>query len=726
MTNKYILYLLIGFSMLSSQALAQQDTVKILDLEEFKIQNSRLQNPITRLPSTHNLMIIGGRKSEVISLEGLATNLAEKTGRSIFAKIPSAFIYDMDGSGNQINLSVRGLDGHRSWEFNVRQNGVMINTDIYGYPASHYSMPMEAVEQIELVRGTAALQYGQQFGGMLNYVLKKPDAHRKFSLENISSVGSYGLLSNYTSVGGTIGKFSYQAYYQKRVSDGYRDGGKSESDAQHVEVSYQISDKLRAKAELSRSIFLYHIPGPLTDVQFEEDPMQATRTRNYYSPEIWVPAVTLEGKLAENTSFSLVGSGIFGQRSSVTFDALANVPDTIHSATSEYAARNVDIDNYHTRTVEGKILHEYTLGSVRNDLSFSFRYFNNSFDRRQRGKGTAGTDYDLSVTGDFPRDMNLRSESVAVSLENQFHLNERFSVSPGLRIEKGKSEMSGTISYKEDEQVPQEIEYDFITLGLNANFQVSPTNRIYGGISQANRPVIFQDIIPGSPLASISPDLTHSFGYNSEIGWEINPQEAMHLNATVFYTFIGNRIGNILVQQDGATLTQKSNIGDSGTAGLELLWDWEFITKDQFTLSFYTSSSWMRAKYLNGSVASPEGNTGITGNLVEAVPEWISRNGLTATHGPLQLVLQHQYVSESFADALNTEIPPASGTVGLVPSYNVWDLQGIYTYKNLTLRASFQNMFDKSYFTKRPQMYPGPGIWPSDGRSLVVSLGFRI
>jgi Fe(3+) dicitrate transport protein len=726
MKNKYLKCLLIGIGMLTTQAVAQQDTVKTLNLEEFKIQHPRIQNPIDRLPANHNLMIIGGRRSEVISLTGLATNLAEKTGRSLFAKIPSAFVYDMDGSGNQINLSVRGLDGHRSWEFNVRQDGVMINTDIYGYPASHYSMPMEAVERIEIVRGTAALQYGQQFGGMLNYVLKKPDADKTFSFENISSVGSFGLLSNYTSVGGTIGKFSYQAYYQKRHSDGYRQGAESESDAQHVEVSYQINSDFRAKAELSRSLFQYSIPGPLTDAQFEKDPTQATRTRNYYSPEIWVPAVTVEGKLASNTSFSLVSSGIFGNRSSVTFDALADVPDTISSATAEYAHRNVDIDNYHTRTIEGRILHGYNLGSLENDLSLSIRYFNNSFDRRQRGKGTTGSDYDLTVLGDFARNINLKSKSVAASLENQFHLSERFSISPGLRIEKGTSEMTGTISYKEDGQVPQGIEYNFVALGVNANFQFSPHNRVYGGISQANRPVLFQDIIPGSPLATISPDLTHSFGYNSEIGWEINPKDAMHLNATLFYTFIGDRIGNILVQQDGATLTQKSNIGDSGTAGLELLWDWEFLRKDRFTLSFYTSSSWMRAQYLNGSVAGSEGNIDITGNQVEAVPEWISRNGLTATYGLLQLVLQHQYVSKSFADALNTETPPPSGAVGLVPSYNVWDLQGIYQYKNLTMRASFQNIFDKSYFTKRPQMYPGSGIWPSDGRSLVVSLGFRI
>lgn len=493
-----------------------------------------------------------------------------------------------------------------------------------------------------------------------------------------------------------------------------------------MEISYQFNDRLKGKAELSRSIFLYQIPGPLTDAQFEQDPTQATRTRNYYSPEIWVPAVTLEGKLATNTSFSLVGSGVFGQRSSVTFDAFANVPDTINSSTSEYAARNVDNDNYHTRTVEARILHGYTLGSVKNDLSISVRYFNNSFDRRQRGKGTTGTDYDLTIIGEFPRDINLKSHSIAASLENQIHLNNQFSISPGIRIENGNSVMSGTIIYVEAEHVPQEIEYDFVTLGINANYQFSTSNRLYAGISQANRPVLFQDIIPGNPLTIINPNLTHSFGYNSELGWELSPKESMNLNTTLFYTFIGNRVGNILVEQDETSLIQKSNIGDSGTAGVELLWDWEFLKKDRFALSFYTSSSWMRARYLNGLVAGSEGNEEIIGNYVEAVPEWISRNGLTASYGSLQLALQHQFVSESFSDALNTKSPPPSGAVGLVPSYHIWDLQGIYTYENLTLRASFQNIFDNSYFTKRPQMYPGPGIWSSDGRSLVISLGFRI
>lgn len=705
---------------------AIQDTLRTIDLKEFQIQNLGQQNPIRPTPNIHNLQIIGGRKTEVINLSGLAVNLAEKTGRTLFAKVPGAFIYDMDGTGNQINVSVRGLDGHRSWEFNVRQNGVMINTDIYGYPASHYSMPMEAVERIELIRGTGALQYGQQFGGMLNYVLKSADPSKTFSLENITSIGSFGMLANFISIGGTKGKWSYYGYFQKRHSNGYREGAESQSDSEHIGINYKANKNLNLKAEVSRSTYLYRIPGPLNDLKFEENPTQATRTRNYYSPEIWIPAISMEGRLGKDTKFSLVGSGVFGQRSSVTFDAMADVPDAIHPETNDYFNRNVDIDNYHTRTVEGRVLHQYSLGNIKNNLSLSSRFFNNSFDRKQRGKGTTGSDYDLSISGKFPRDMNLKSKSISFALENQVLISQNFSLSPGVRIQQGSSELTGSISYLESSKVPVQIDYNFITLGINAEYKPSLTNRFYAGISQANRPVLFQDIIPGSPLYVISSNLEDSFGYNSEIGWESNPNEYLHFNATLFQTLIGNRIGNLLIEEEGQFLIQKSNIGDSKTSGLELLWDFEFYHSEKASFSIYTSSSWMNARYIRGFISNGSENVSIKGNHVEAAPDWISRNGINYSSQSLQVSLQHQFVSQSFSDALNTQIPPPSGAVGPVPSYHLWDLQGIYQLQNLTFRASLLNILNKSYFTKRPQMYPGPGIWPSDGRSLTISIGIKI
>ena len=133
-------------------------------LDEVTIKSIRKQRDISRMDSIQGTFIYSGKKNEVINLTTKDVAVTEKYGRQIFAKIPGVFVYDMDGTGNQLNISTRGLDPHRGWEFNIRKDGIMTNSDIYGYPASHYSMPLEAVDRIELVRGTGSLQYGAQFG----------------------------------------------------------------------------------------------------------------------------------------------------------------------------------------------------------------------------------------------------------------------------------------------------------------------------------------------------------------------------------------------------------------------------------------------------------------------------------------------------------------------------------------------------------------------------------
>mgnify|MGYP005811097277 CR=1 FL=1 len=720
----------VAFSILAlgafSPLTAQTDSLKIYELNEFRLSGFREQEVVVPLANTHKTFILGGRKSEVISLLSMPANLAEKTGRQIFAKIPSGLVYDMDGSGNQVNFAVRGLDAHRSWEFNVRQNGTIINTDIYGYPASHYSMPMEAVDRIELIRGTAALQYGQQFGGMLNYVLKGPDTTKVFSFENHSSVGSFGLFASYNAIGGKAGKFTYHAYYHKRVSEGYRDHAASNSDAQYVGLSYDFNRKLSLRGELSRSTYLYRIPGPLTDPQFAENPRQATRLRNYYTPEIFIPALTLNWVISPQTRLEWIASGAFGSRSSVTFDGFANVPDVVNPETHEFAPRNVDIDNYHSRTTEARVIHHYQMGRIRNNITGSIRYFNNIFDRRQRGKGTTGFDFDLSSSS-FARDITLHSQSISAALENQFFLNEKLSITPGLRYEYGHSDMTGRIDNIEADKVPRRIPYNFVTLGAHAAYQVNPHSRLYGGFSQANRPVLFQDLIPGDPLARINEDLEDSFGYNAELGWENSMDNRIKYNVTLFRVYIGNRIGNLLVEEDGQVLVAKSNIGNSLTDGIEVYFEMKLLESSNFVLSAYTSTSYINGRYISGQVRSGENNVDISGNKIEAVPTWISRNGLSGSFGTVTVLLQHQFVDDSFADAINTPSPPATGAVGLVPSYHVWDLNLSWSFlSRFTARAGVNNLMDKSYFTKRPQMYPGPGIWSSDGRGFVFSLNVKI
>lgn len=114
---------------------------RLVVLEGLTAEGTARPGSVSYAPEVLRGMVLAGTGNTIIQLRGAATNLAEKSGRQIFARVPGAFVYDMDGSGNQVNLSTRGLDPHRSWELNVRQDGVLLNSDLYGYPASHYSPP---------------------------------------------------------------------------------------------------------------------------------------------------------------------------------------------------------------------------------------------------------------------------------------------------------------------------------------------------------------------------------------------------------------------------------------------------------------------------------------------------------------------------------------------------------------------------------------------------------
>ena len=605
---------------------AQEDTIKVVDLEHIVVKGYRFNEVTTKLSDVHGTYIIGGRKSMVLPVQDLPANLAEKTGRQIFAKIPGAFIYDMDGSGNQVNFSTRGLDAHRSWEYNVRQNGVLLNSDIYGYPASHYSMPMEAVKSIEIVQGTAALQYGAEFGGMINYVTKSADTTKPVSFESINTVGSYGLFSSYNALGGKLGKFSYYTYYQRRVSDGYRTNARSDAQAQFANLRYDFSSKLNLQFEIGRSEYLYQIPGPLTDSMFYADPRQSTRSRNYFNPDIYVPSMTLNWQVSPATSVQWIVSGVFGARNSVEFEGFADKQDVIDPVTLQYKPRAVNIDNFNSKTSELRLLHQYDLGKMKSVVSAAVRYFNNDMHRRQQGKGTTGTDYDLTITGDWGRDLYYKSNSMAISVENMIYINSQWSVSPGFRYEGGGTDMTGYIAYLDEGEVPNHIDHNIPAFGINTKYVINEGTQVYAGISQAYRPVLFKDIIPTSSLERADKDLEDAFGYNSEIGISGHKADWLKYEVTLFHMVYRNKLGNTVQTEDGVDYIYKTNIGDSETNGIELFAEAIPVQEKNIYVSLYTATSLMKAVYTDAAIAVNGENTDISGNEVESVPRWISRN----------------------------------------------------------------------------------------------------
>ncbi len=697
----------------------QNDTTKTYKLSPVTVEAERFVRDIQRVSPIEGTYIFSGIKNEVISLKEKDITTAEKYGREIFAKVPGAFIYDMDGTGNQINVSTRGLDPHRGWEFNIRKDGILTNSDMYGYPASHYNIPIEAVDKIELIRGVGALQYGAQFGGLLNYISKQPDTTRNLAFESINSVGSYGLLSVYAAASGKFGDFRYSIWGARKWNEGYRQNGNSDYDAENITLFYDGITDFTLKVEYTRSYFLVHLPGQLNDSMFHYNPCMSTRSRNYYSPIINIPSLSANWKLDKNTRIQATISYLFGDRNSVMYDRLANISDTIVPTTLQYNNRQVDIDNFSSVTAELRALHSYSFFNIASDFAIGVQYMNNNLHRRQLGIGTTGTDYDLTlVKPGWGRDMYYKTSNFAFFAENRWLLTKDFSLNFGARLESGATDFSGVITNYPVENIPNTINHKFPLFAASTQYNFNDFINMYAGWGQAYRPVILKDIIPGSVYEVADKNLKDAYGYTVEAGirgaWNV-----LSWDLSVFGLEYNNRLGTLAqTDQNGNTIIFRTNIGNSFTKGIETFVQADFEISSHTMLSLFTSSSYMDGRYRDATIRSGNVNISINGNYIETVPKITSRNGATLHFSNLNVSLLLSYVGESYADPLNTEKPSANGAVGLVPSYTLLDANISYRFtNNLKLQFNASNITDEQYFTKRPQFYPGPGIWPSDGRS---------
>jgi Fe(3+) dicitrate transport protein len=374
------------------------------------------------------------------------------------------------------------------------------------------------------------------------------------------------------------------------------------------------------------------------------------------------------------------------------------------------------------------MLHTYKLMHQTSALTVGAQYMNNNLNRQQLGKGTTGSDFDLTlVTPGWGRDLFYKTRNIAVFAENRWMLTKKLSVNTGARMEIGETNMTGVITYYSDADLPNQIKHKFPLFGVSSQYDVTDKINFYAGWSQAYRPVIFKDIIPASIYEIADKNLEDAYGHNAEIGFR-GRWKFLKWDVTAFNLQYNNRLGT-LAQSDssGNLIIFRTNIGNSRTTGLELFLQGDIIFNQRSYLSVFTATSYMDARYQDAVIRSGNTNIDIDGNKVESVPAVISRNGFTYKYRSVSLSALYSYTAESFADALNTETPSANAASGLVPAYSIIDLNfAVRLTERIKVQLNVNNLLDADYFTKRPQFYPGPGIWPSDGRTFSATVALKI
>jgi len=693
----------------------KKDTIKTLD--EINIKTYRSLNGIGHYFETKDAIIYAGKKNEVLVIDSLDANKSINNTRQILGRIPGLNIVETESSGFTANgIATRGLNPSQSVEMNTRQNGYTISADIFGYNEAYYIPPMEAVKKIEFIRGAASLQFGSQFGGLVNYVTEEAPKNKPIEFKTSQTIGSFGMFNSFNSVGANYKKFSFYGYAQYRNMDGYRPNSQQWQLSAFGRVQYTASDKFNAGIEYSLLRNQIKMPGGLTDEQFAADPKQSTRTRNWLKSPWNIVAGFANYTPSKNTKITLKTNYIFSNRSLVwrNEDGGAGAADDIDPSTNTFVPREVEKEDMNSVSSEVRIAHTYNLGKHQSTLAGGLRHSYSWFKRLGGGEGTTNSDFDLSTTGEWEYAFDFTTTNIAPFVENIFRITDKFTVTPGIRLEYLNSTAKGYKIEDLDRLTTDKVKNRyFVLLGTGMEYKSSKNLSIYANVSQAYRPIDYSQLEPIGVASYIDPNLKDAKGYNSDLGIRGTIKNYLNFDISGFYLGYNNRIG-LLVKKDpitGDDYSIRTNIANSVHKGIESYIEWNILKSMNPSakngLSLFNSFSYIDAKYTNGE---------FKGKRVETAVKTINRVGVIFNSKSFSNTFQVNYTGDAFGDASNT-MKSDDPVAGHIPSYTVLDYSAQYKINNYILKLGVNNITDKAYFTRRTDEYPGPGIIPAVGRS---------
>ncbi len=687
---------------------------------------------LKRLKDVEGTAIYAGKKTEVVLVNQSAAALSTNNARQIFNQVAGLNIYQNDDAGLQLNIGGRGLDPNRTSNFNTRQNGYDISADVLGYPESYYTPASEGLQEIQVIRGAASLQYGTQFGGLINFITKKPSS-KPIEVTTRNTIGSFGLYTNFTSLSGTNGKFSYYTYYNYKKGNGFRPNSEFESKNIFTHLGYEFTKNTKIEAEVTYLDYLAQQAGGLTGRLFNENPFQSNRTRNWFKVDWFLYNLKLKHKFSENTNFSFNFFGLNASRKAIGFrDRRVDLPDNIEEP------RELLIGNFDNFGFESRLVSNYKVYNKKATFLVGTKLYK-AFNVDFQGPGTRESDANFSSAIEQFPDYRIQGEfknpnlNVAIFGENIFYLSDKFSITPGARFEYIKTASSGLGKITNRDAAGNPIgsidtnrelvnERSFVLLGIGASYKTAKSLEIYGNISQNYRSITFSDLNIINPSNGVDPNLGDENGFSTDIGIRGNWNNWLSYDANVFGLFYRNRIGFLLTQIPPLnTVGQlRTNVGDARILGVESVFDFNLkkIVKlnNNYTFNYFVNTSLITSEYTRAITS------GILGKKVEFIPDVNLKTGIKFGYNNFSSSIQYSFLSEQFTDAENSVDEDAGAIVGAIPAYNILDFSASYKYKFAKLEAGVNNLLNESYFTRRATGYPGPGIIPSAPRNYYVTL----
>jgi Fe(3+) dicitrate transport protein len=675
--------------------------------------------PYPALPPVEGTRINVGKKTSFVKPEEFPT-FAGNDYREAMATTPGIIVSE-EPQSPIINFGYRGLNSQRSEFTQVLKDGVSIKNEQFGFPESHYTPILDAVERIELIRAGAALQFGPQPGGAINFVMKMPrqDAPFHFTTKNV--FGSYGYYRNFTEVDGTVGPLGYYFYYDHRQQDGFREANSDyHLNAGSPRLVWDVTNDSRFILTLDAYDEEHGEPGgmrrreavnPPNSVFVEDGFTQSSRFFDRFRLERYYATLEYQKFFSERTQLDIKAFGGYLTRWSTRqrggeFGTLPSGPDA--------NTDSIQLRSDYTEGLDARLRHHYNLFNDVSTIAGGIYFYHALQDRRDERGQTPDAEHGAL------RNLNTGvTWDGAIFAENRFHFG-RLSIVPGMRLEFLNQSVDEEVNVSNP--LHSQSDFNFVPLfGLGLGYVLvegqpilsarpiaggkgpeaknppapvvtgygPPLVELYGTVSQAYRPITYGELVPTGGSSVVNGNLKEGNSLQFEYGVRGKPFPFLNFDVGGFYFTFEDQVGEVILP-NGFTSTE--NIGDSRYIGFEAATELDVLA------------------LINGGAPSPYGNLMLYGNLTLIDAEFTSgpNSGNTPAYAPNYQVKTgaiYSYKDTFKISLLGTLVDDEFGDdgdsfEGFIPDYNVWDLTAEFRFwkGRAGVFAGIRNLFDESYW----------------------------
>lgn len=654
------------------------------------------------LADTQGTRIHSGKKTSNIKLKDVPA-ITNNNYRQALAKTPGLML--SEETTPLFSLGYRGLAPDRAQFTQVLKDGIPIQADMFGYPEAYYTPILQTVDHIEFVHGGAALMYGPQPGGALNYVTKNPPTDKKISIHSENAFGSDGYFSTYESAGGTAGPLGYQTYFHERQGDGFRD---SNSDFEVISGGAKVVVNQTGDSRLTATFDEYHEehgePGGLSRTavpSYHADRERTTRLFDRFRLERYAGTVAFEKDFSEETRLDFKTYGGHYRR----FSKRQNGGGFGTLATG--ATNAIQEQDFYNLGFEPRIRHDYEwFGETHTVTAGMHNFLSHSPIVNETGATPAAD----SGTVTLEADRNAWYWSLF--LENRFRW-KKLSVTPGVRIEniwQSIEEKINTAKAAIGQRLSDETDYDFVPLfGLGIAYEVFRGIEAYTNISQSYRPKTFAQTVSTGAGVTVSGDLKEGFAWQYDFGLRGKPAPFINWDVSYFILNFKDQVGTA-----GSVI---QNVGDSFHQGVEFAAEADLVgAYDHFNQTAYADRYGSVSPFITLTLLDAEFTDGPSdGRQPQYAPQYNLRFGGTyAWRDRVKVSLISTFVDEHFADDVGTPNR-------FIPSYKVWDLtaevnlvKNAFNAFDLGIFGGINNLFNENYYAR----ITTTGIDPAYGRNI--------